>query len=47
VTGEFPDVIVPVGHGFAGDEVVFGAWYSSVIRQDRTLERLRSARPWG
>jgi hypothetical protein len=44
VTGEFPDVVVLAGRGFAGDGVVFGAWYSSVIRQDRTLERLR-ARP--
>ena len=44
VTGEFPDVVVLAGRGFAGDGVVFGAWYSSVIQQDRTLERLR-ARP--
>lgn len=44
VTGEFPDVLVLAGRGFASDGVVFGAWYSSVARQDRTLERLR-ARP--
>ena len=42
VTGEFPDVIVLAGRGFAGDGVVFGAWYSSATRQDRTLERLRT-----
>jgi hypothetical protein len=44
VTGEFPDVLVLAGRGFASDGVVFGAWYSSATRQDRTLERLR-ARP--
>ena len=44
VTGEFPDVLVQAGRGFAGDGVVFGAWYSSATRQDRTLERL-GARP--
>lgn len=44
VTGEFPDVLVLAGRGFASDGVVFGAWYSSAAHQDRTLERLR-ARP--
>jgi hypothetical protein len=42
VTGEFPDIIVLAGRRFAGDGVVFGAWYSSSTRQDRTLERLRA-----
>ena len=41
VTGEFPDVVVLAGRGFAGDGVVFGAWYSSRTRQDRSIERLR------
>jgi hypothetical protein len=42
VTGEFPDILVLAGRRFAGDGVVFGAWYSSATRQDRTLERLRA-----
>jgi len=42
VTGEFPDVLVLAGRRFAGDGVVFGAWYSSSVHQDRTLERLRA-----
>ena len=42
VTGEFPDVLVLAGRKFAGDGVVFGAWYSSSTHQDRTLERLRT-----
>ena len=41
VTGEFPDVVVLSGRGFASDGVVFGAWYSSTANQPRTLERLR------
>ena len=41
VTGEFPDVVVLAGRGFAGDGVVFGAWYSSRTHQDRSIERLR------
>jgi hypothetical protein len=41
VTGEFPDILVLAGRRFAGDGVVFGAWYSSSVHQDRTLERLR------
>jgi hypothetical protein len=44
VTGESPDIPVAAGRPFAGDGVVFGAWYASSARQDRTLERLR-ARP--
>lgn len=42
VTGEFPDILVLAGRRFAGDGVVFGAWYSSATHQDRTLERLRA-----
>jgi len=42
VTGEFPDVVVLAGRGFAGDGVVFGAWYSSRTRQDRSIELLRT-----
>jgi hypothetical protein len=41
VTGEFPDVLVLAGRPFASDGVVMGAWYSSAIHQDLTLERLR------
>jgi hypothetical protein len=44
VTGEFPDVLVAAGRGFATEGAVFGAWYSSERHQDRTLARLR-ARP--
>jgi hypothetical protein len=42
VTGEFPDVLVLAGRRFAGDGVVFGAWYSSSTRQQQTLERLEA-----
>ena len=41
VTGEFPDVVVLAGRAFAGDGVVFGAWYSSRTHQDRSIDRLR------
>ena len=41
VTGEFPDVVVLAGRGFAGDGVVFGAWYSSRTHQDRSIDLLR------
>jgi hypothetical protein len=41
VTSEYPDVLVLAGRRFAGDGVVFGVWYSSVERQDVTLERVR------
>ena len=37
VTGEFPDLLVLAGRGFAGDGVVFGAWYSSVVHEDRSI----------
>jgi hypothetical protein len=36
---------VLAGRRFAGDGVVFGAWYSSSAHQDRTLERLRVEPP--
>jgi hypothetical protein len=45
VTGEFPDVLVLAGRRFAGDGVVFGAWYSSSIHQDRTLEQIKKDPP--
>ena len=45
VTGEFPDVPVLAGRGFAGDGVVFGAWYSSARHQDQTVEQLRARPP--
>jgi hypothetical protein len=41
VTGEYPDIGVLAARPFASDGVVFGAWYSSSVRQDRTLGRLR------
>ena len=41
VTGEFPDLVVLSGRAFASDGAVFGAWYSSATRQQRTLARLR------
>jgi hypothetical protein len=41
VTGEYPDIVVLAGRGFAGDGVVFGAWYSSAANQGQTLRRLR------
>jgi hypothetical protein len=41
VTGEFPDLVVLSGRAFASDGAVFGAWYSSATRQDRTLARLK------
>jgi hypothetical protein len=44
VTGESPDVVVLSGRRFAGDGAVFGAWYSSAVHQDRTLNQLK-ARP--
>ena len=44
VTGESPDVIVLSGRRFASDGAVFGAWYSSAVHQDRTLNQLK-ARP--
>ena len=42
VTGENPDVVVLAERGFAGDGIVFGAWYSSRTHQDRSIERLRT-----
>ena len=40
VTGEFPELLVIAGRGFAGDGVVFGSWYASAARQDRTVGQL-------
>ena len=45
VTGEFPDVPVMAGRGFASDGVVLGAWYSSTKHQDGTVEALRARPP--
>ncbi len=45
VTGEFPDVLVLAGRKFAGDGVVFGAWYSSFVHQDRTLALIQENPP--
>ena len=42
VTSEFPDVLVLAGRRFAGEGVVFGAWYTSWAHQGRTLRRLRA-----
>ena len=42
VTGEFPDVLVLAGRRFAGDGVVFGAWYSLTMHQERSIERIRA-----
>jgi len=45
VTGDFPEVPVLAGRGFAGDGVVFGSWYASVDHQDRTVVELRARPP--
>lgn len=45
VTGEFPEVLVIAGRRFAGDGVVFGSWYASETRQDRTVDQLRADPP--
>jgi hypothetical protein len=45
VTGEFPEILVIAGRGFAGDGVVFGSWYASETNQGRTLERLQARPP--
>jgi hypothetical protein len=44
VTGESPDLVVLSRRRFASDGAVFGAWYSSAVHQDRTLNQLK-ARP--
>ena len=41
VTGEYPDVIALAGRRFASDGVVLGAWYSSAVHQDETVEQMR------
>jgi hypothetical protein len=40
VTREYPDVLVLAGRRFAGDGIVIGGGYSSVDRQDVTVERI-------
>jgi hypothetical protein len=45
VIGEFPDLVVLARRRFASDGAVFGAWYSSAVHQDRTVERLRAEPP--
>ncbi len=42
VTGEFPDIPVLAGRRFASDGVVFGTWYSSIVHQAQTVERLKA-----
>jgi hypothetical protein len=37
VTGDYSDVLVLAGRGFASDGVVFGVWYSSVAHQADTV----------
>jgi hypothetical protein len=44
VTGDYADVIVLAGRGFASDGVTFGVWYSSVAHQAQTITEMR-ARP--
>jgi hypothetical protein len=45
VTGEFPEILVIAGRGFAGDGVVFGSWYASATNQGRTVQRLETSPP--
>ena len=45
VTGEFPEVLVIAGRAFAGDGVVFGSWYASVMQQERTVTQLHARPP--
>jgi hypothetical protein len=44
VTGDYSDVLVFAGRGFASDGVVFGVWYSSVAHQADTVADME-ARP--
>ena len=39
VTGEAPEILVAAGRPFAGDGVVFGAWYSSSARRSWVKSR--------
>jgi hypothetical protein len=41
VTGDFADVLVLGGRGFASDGVTFGVWYSSVAEQARTVADMK------
>ena len=45
VTGEFPEILVISGRGFAGDGVVFGSWYASETHQGRTVQQLKTRPP--
>ena len=44
VTGDYADILVLAGRGFASDGVTFGVWYSSVAHQDQTIRDMQ-ARP--
>jgi hypothetical protein len=41
VTGDFADILVLGGRGFAGDGVTFGVWYSSVVHQAWTVADMK------
>jgi hypothetical protein len=41
VTGDFADILVLSGRGFASDGVTFGVWYSSVVHQARTVADMK------
>jgi hypothetical protein len=41
VTGDFADVLVLGGRGFASDGVTFGVWYSSVAHQAGTIADMK------
>ncbi|MGH9257454.1 MAG: hypothetical protein ACRD3C_23070 [Vicinamibacterales bacterium] len=42
VTGDYADVLVLAGRGFASDGVSFGVWYSSVAHQTSTIADMQS-----
>jgi hypothetical protein len=42
VTGDYSDVLVLAGRGFASDGVVFGVWYSSVAHQADTVAQMEA-----
>jgi hypothetical protein len=42
VTGDYSDVLILAGRGFASDGVVFGVWYSSVAHQAETVAHLEA-----
>ena len=41
VTGDFADILVLGGRGFASDGVTFGVWYSSVVHQAQTIADMK------